>query len=234
MDQEVDFSQEREVPLVLGDSTLLEKLHGVLVANGISSEKASEVRLQLISLAFSSIKPWSQKNLEALAKASFEGQGEVVTSEWNTKDPLVSFIFEKPNMMTASAKNLFIQSLTKAGFNSSLCSGNFLIRYTSDEPPTPQDIKHGLDFLLAEIQIIKPRLIVPLGATATNALLGPDVKLKDQTVAPRIFWLGPWAIAPCVSPNYAANPNNKLENSFQSFMEFIKTFVGLDSMTKEK
>src|SRR5215470_281356 len=43
--------------------------------------------------------------------------------------------------------------------------------------PSQQEIAACLDWLAAEIRLIRPDLIVALGATAVRALLGPDVRV---------------------------------------------------------
>jgi uracil-DNA glycosylase family 4 len=43
--------------------------------------------------------------------------------------------------------------------------------------PAQQEVAACLDWLLGEIRLITPRLIVCLGGTAVRALLGPKVKL---------------------------------------------------------
>lgn len=50
-----------------------------------------------------------------------------------------------------------------------------------NRPPNEQEIRFCLPYLKAQIQIVQPKLIVALGATAANGLLGFDKnrKLKD-------------------------------------------------------
>lgn len=43
--------------------------------------------------------------------------------------------------------------------------------------PTQQEVAACLDWLLAEIRLVAPRLIVCLGATAVRALLGPKMRV---------------------------------------------------------
>jgi len=47
--------------------------------------------------------------------------------------------------------------------------------------PTPEEIAFSLPFLRAQLAIVQPKVIVALGNTAVNALLGPDPdrKMKD-------------------------------------------------------
>jgi uracil-DNA glycosylase len=47
--------------------------------------------------------------------------------------------------------------------------------------PTPEEVAFSLPFLRAQLEIVKPKVIVALGNTAVNGLLGldPDRKMKD-------------------------------------------------------
>ena len=44
---------------------------------------------------------------------------------------------------------------------------------TGNRPPTESEMAHGLPYLRAQIDIVDPRLLVALGATAAKGLLGP-------------------------------------------------------------
>lgn len=52
---------------------------------------------------------------------------------------------------------------------------------TGNRPPTPEEMAFCLPYLLAQIDIVRPKVIVALGNTAVAGLLGPDPKrrLKD-------------------------------------------------------
>ena len=41
-------------------------------------------------------------------------------------------------------------------------------------PPTIQEMNFSLPYLIAQIEIIKPKVLVALGKTAVDGLLGPD------------------------------------------------------------
>jgi DNA polymerase len=52
-------------------------------------------------------------------------------------------------------------------------------------PPTPDEIERWAAVLDREIQIVRPRLILALGATATTRLLGPGPALAQRRGAPQ-------------------------------------------------
>lgn len=51
-----------------------------------------------------------------------------------------------------------------------------------NRPPTLEEMHYCLPFLKAQLDIVKPKVIVALGATAVNGLLGPDPKRKISAV----------------------------------------------------
>ncbi len=49
---------------------------------------------------------------------------------------------------------------------------------TGNRPPTQEEMTYCLPYLKAQIEIVKPKVVVALGMTAVNGLLGPDPKRK--------------------------------------------------------
>lgn len=47
-----------------------------------------------------------------------------------------------------------------------------------NRPPTQQEMNFCLPYLKAQLAIVKPKVIIALGATAVNGLLGPDPKRR--------------------------------------------------------
>jgi len=77
-------------------------------------------------------------------------------------------------------------ALEKAGIDRSEVYVTNAVKHFSWEPrgkrrmhktPSQQEIASCLDWLAAEIRLIRPDLIIALGATAVRALLGPDVRV---------------------------------------------------------
>jgi uracil-DNA glycosylase len=78
------------------------------------------------------------------------------------------------------------EALEKAGINRKEVYVTNAVKHFSWEPrgkrrlhktPAQQEVAACLDWLLGEIRLITPRLIVCLGGTAVRALLGPKVKV---------------------------------------------------------
>jgi uracil-DNA glycosylase family protein len=78
------------------------------------------------------------------------------------------------------------EALEKAGVNRKDVYVTNAVKHFSWEPrgkrrmhktPAQQEVAACLDWLLGEIRLITPRLIVCLGGTAVRALLGPKVKV---------------------------------------------------------
>ncbi|MBA2623763.1 MAG: uracil-DNA glycosylase [Chthoniobacterales bacterium] len=50
---------------------------------------------------------------------------------------------------------------------------------SGNRPPTPQEMAHCLPFLMEQISIIQPKVLVALGATAVEGLLGTRGTMRD-------------------------------------------------------
>lgn len=50
---------------------------------------------------------------------------------------------------------------------------------SGNRPPTPQEMEHCLPFLIEQISIIQPKVLVALGATAVEGLLGTRGAMRD-------------------------------------------------------
>jgi DNA polymerase len=76
-------------------------------------------------------------------------------------------------------------------------------------------------YLFSEIQILSPKLIVPLGNAVGSLLLGP---LKISEDHGSIFWVGPWAIMPVFAPGYLSRKDTA-ETEFIADFDKMKRFV---------
>ncbi|MBO6101827.1 MAG: uracil-DNA glycosylase, partial [Opitutales bacterium] len=56
---------------------------------------------------------------------------------------------------------------------------------TGNRPPTPEEMAYCLPYLKAQIEIVKPKVVVALGMTAVNGLLGADPKRKMAAIRGR-------------------------------------------------
>lgn len=80
---------------------------------------------------------------------------------------------------------------------------------TGNRPPTQEEMQFCLPYLRAQIAIVRPKVIVALGATAVNGLFGYDSTRRMKDVR------GHWLIfehTPCMvtfHPSYLLRNNNK-------------------------
>ncbi len=49
-----------------------------------------------------------------------------------------------------------------------------------NRPPTPEEMKHCLPFLIEQIKIVRPKVLVALGATAAEGLLGTRSTMREM------------------------------------------------------
>tara|TARA_Y100000590_G_scaffold335597_1_gene382039 strand:- start:161 stop:868 length:708 start_codon:yes stop_codon:yes gene_type:complete len=71
-------------------------------------------------------------------------------------------------------------------------------RPPSNRKPTDEEIKRYLPYLKAHIEIINPKIIMLLGSTALNALIGNEVvisKARGKWIQKEIGTIKPWIIA---------------------------------------
>lgn len=56
-----------------------------------------------------------------------------------------------------------------------------------NRPPTPEEMAYCLPYLRAQIEVVKPKIIVALGMTAANGLLGPDPARRMGAIRGQFF-----------------------------------------------
>lgn len=227
--QLVDLPSKASVPFALGDSQLLEKLFPILSVHGINAETAQEIKDSLLTILQSNVKSSTLNSVHKMTQQCVlcpAMNHDAALPKWNRESPKALFILESPDCLNADGKKLFITSLVRNGLSSKDCSCTYITRCTKDEDPVKDEIENCTSlYLYTEIQLMKPQVIVPLGAVATKALLGPDIKLGDLTSQPQVIWLGPWAIVPQLSPNYAVNPKANHKKEFALIMKKVANMV---------
>lgn len=114
---------------------------------------------------------------------------------WNVVDPDILLVTTVPLTGTDA---VFVELLASAGLKSSFTCATSLTRCTLKERRSPDatEITACTQYLWPEIMALRPRIIVPLGATPTQAFLGDSQVMK---VRGTIHWIGPWAVMPTVS-----------------------------------
>ena len=143
--------------------------------------------------------------------------------KWNLQDPDVMFIAEQP-LRTSDEIDLFVATLKTSGFNSNRVMLTYVNRCSVAEKrrATVDEINNCLGYLHHEIQLVKPKLLVPLGLLPTSTLLLSDIKLASERG--KICWLGPWAIMPTYSLSYVLNGSEHLRETFEQDIKFANSF----------
>lgn len=71
-----------------------------------------------------------------------------------------------------------------------------------NRPPTPEEMAYCLPYVIAQIEIIKPKVIVALGLTAVNGLLGNDPDRKMGAIRGKQFEFHGVPVIPTYHPSY--------------------------------
>jgi DNA polymerase len=80
---------------------------------------------------------------------------------------------------------------------------------TGNRPPTQEEMKFCLPYLLAQIEIVRPRVIVALGATAIGGLLGPDPSRRMGDVRGKWLTFAGIPLMATFHPSYLLRNNTK-------------------------
>jgi uracil-DNA glycosylase family 4 len=146
-------------------------------------------------------------------KCSFSG----ITPElpkWNVTNPDVMFITSSA-YIDQQASALFVAMLKATGFTSEKVCLTYLLRCPTRNVEQ-QYIDNCSHYLHNEIQIMNPKLIVPLGADVLSALFGTELKIKEYKG--KITWLGSWPIFPIYSIAYILKAGASAEEDFKADM----------------
>lgn len=231
MSEDLDLSETSEqasVKLSYGDTKLFEKLYGILQAHDLSAEACQDILHELVVTLQSPIKKTKISSIHSLAskcKMCPNMNHDASLPSWNIKDPDVVFITEGPRSFSPDGKDLFISALSQAGFESSNCCLTYSTRCTKGSARSAEEIKNCSDYLFAEIEAWKPKLIVPLGSIPSKELLGPELKMTSSISHHKIIWLGPWAILPCYSPDHASAKQQNLIADFKRIIKYAYEFT---------
>ena len=71
-----------------------------------------------------------------------------------------------------------------------------------NRPPTPEEMAYCLPYLRAQIEVIQPKVIVALGMTAVNGLLGPDPKRRMGAIRGQFFEFNETPLLVTYHPSY--------------------------------
>ncbi len=85
-------------------------------------------------------------------------------------------------------------------------------RPPNNRVPTSLEIQSCSQYLLAQIEVINPRMIVPLGSTALNFFLGEDQQIT-KVRGREFIWKGNIIIFPMFHPSYLLRNPSKEKGS---------------------
>lgn len=210
------FVSEQTIPLGLGQGDMLGRLFEQLT-KVINIGDAQMVFDDLRDEIYAGIEAPDLKTLHTITmncrKCREDVKPEPHLPRWNLKDPDCLFIVEAP-FYSEEQTQFFVDGLVKAGFSSQRVALTYVNRCPAVGNYQPENVRNCSNYLLTEIQVLKPKLLVPLGLAATSVLLGTDVKMADIRGA--ITWLGPWALLPTYSPAYALKSGGSVTGNYAS------------------
>jgi uracil-DNA glycosylase family 4 len=121
--------------------------------------------------------------------------------KWNVTNPEVVIIIESPSM-DPQAISFLVDKVKLAGFKSDQLCLTYVNRCPKNSKYESKEILNCASYLHSELQLLSPKIIVPMGSLPTSVLLGTDIKIKDYRG--NLIWLGYWPVMPMYSPSYAA------------------------------
>lgn len=85
-----------------------------------------------------------------------------------------------------------------------------------------EDVERCLHHLVAEVELLRPQLILTIGKTASQALLGPDIKISQARS--QVWWSHGWAIMATFSPGYGTH-GGKAEADVRADMAAVRRYL---------
>ncbi|MDR0351663.1 MAG: uracil-DNA glycosylase [Puniceicoccales bacterium] len=102
-----------------------------------------------------------------------------------------------------------------------------------NRPPTKEEMQFCLPYLCAQLQIVKPKVILALGATALNGLLGHDNSRKMSKVRGKWLEFNGIKLMPTFHPSYVLR-NNGLQTKRMIWEDFMKVMEFLNMPISNK
>lgn len=102
------------------------------------------------------------------------GQGTKDCKIMVVQEGLTEIEGRRKKYMTGKAERLFVAALCEAGINIEDVYFTSIVKCSApeDRPPLPDEARACMDYLLAEIDVYKPEIIVPMGNVSMKALCG--------------------------------------------------------------
>ena len=104
-----------------------------------------------------------------------------------------------------------------------------------NRPPTQEEMNFCLPYLKAQVAVVKPKVIVAMGATAVNGLLGPDPDRRMGLIRGRWFNFEGTDLTPTYHPSYILrNGSLKTKRTIWEDMMQVMERVGLPLSDKQR
>lgn len=210
------------LPLAFNDSRLLEVLSNLL-PKYLDQADAQVVLSELRDELYSGIQI-AEGDLRYLhtivshCRRCPEVAPKPILPRWNLADPDVVFVAENMSF-PQDIGNYLVDAMRKAGFSSRRSALTAVTRCPMPaRAPQPEEVQMCSRFLSAELQLLRPKLIVALGATAVSALIKSPVKITEERG--RIYWVGPWPVMATFSPAYAMRKGAEFDQDLAKAHQF--------------
>lgn len=213
------------LPLAFNDTKLLESLSETL--SGYLNQ--ADVQLVLSSLrdklyvgiGDSSLKQMHSITLNCRRCPSLVQPAKL--PHWNLKDPDVVVITES-SYMSDTDMDYFVNAALSAGFHSRNLCMTFLNRCSvPGRKATDEETTNCFGYLVHEIELLRPKLILGLGLKVMNTICGSQMKLGDERG--KIIWIGPWAYLGTWTPGYSLNSGGIAAEQFKNDIKTAFQFV---------
>ncbi|MCD8482311.1 MAG: uracil-DNA glycosylase [Verrucomicrobia bacterium] len=104
-----------------------------------------------------------------------------------------------------------------------------------NRPPTREEMAFCLPYLRAQIEIVRPEVIVALGNTATEGLLGPDKKRTMKSIRGKWFEFDGIPLIPTYHPSYLLrNSTNRSKREVWEDMLAVMEHLALPISEKQR
>lgn len=144
---------------------------------------------------------------------------------YNLSDPDVMVVTSAP-WSGSDADEYMVKALAEAGFTSSriMLTSSYRCNIRGNTKPNPDVVNTCVNtYLMSEINLLNPKMIIVLGSTAIQNVVGVR-KPKVSEVSNKVFWLGPWPFLAGPAPASAMRQKSSqeaLENVFATAYKFV-------------
>lgn len=215
------------IPLAFNEGRLLEVLCEQLPKYALGNADIQVILADLREELYSKVSSTNLHTLHSVTKNCRQCPNLLPGAElpaWNVVDPDCLFVVESPSGLSPDALQVLVDGLSKVGFKSRNIGMTYVNRCKAKaRKHTPVEIANCMGYLHAEIQLMKPKLIVPLGLVSSSVVLSSAIELGEERG--KIMWVGPWAVMPTWAPGYVKHAGGRvaeqLAQDFTTAFNFV-------------